>query len=366
MKFSVLQQDLWPALQAVSRSCGVRSQLPVLSHILIQAEEERLKLSATNLEVGIVWWINVDVEEGGEVTVPAKTLTEIVANLAGEKLEFSATSDQLKIQTATFSSTLNGISAVEFPTIPLSGKEAASVDPEILAKILPQVTFAAAIEDGRPILTGVLTEIKGKKLQLVATDGFRLAHKTVDTQEDVDFKALVPRRTLEEVIRLISENEVDRILLSISEDQNQIVFSLGRAQLSSRLIEGQFPAWEKIIPAKTLARVIVERAELLKAVKLASVFARNDANVIRLKNFPSKLALSSEAKELGKQEKEIEAKSEGEEIEIAFNAKFLVDALTVINSTQVVLELSGNLSAAILKPIGEEGLEYIIMPVNLS
>ncbi|MCL5784424.1 MAG: DNA polymerase III subunit beta [Patescibacteria group bacterium] len=366
MKFTILQQDLMPALVSVSRSCGVRSQLPVLGNILLQTTEGRLKLSATNLEIGVVKLVKAEIIEDGEITIPSKTLTEVVSNLSGEKIEFEASPEQLKITTPTFSSQINGIPATEFPTIPLTGKEAVVIDPAILAKSLPQVTFAAAVDDGRPILTGILTEIKDKKLQLVATDGYRLAHRSIDTNQENSFRALIPRRTFEEVIRLISEEEVDQIRISTSDDQNQIIFSFGNTQISSRLIEGQFPAWEKIIPASSKARVVGERGEILKAVKLASVFARSEANIVRLQNQPNKLILTSEAKELGNQKKEVEVQSEGEELQIAFNNKYLQDVLSALNCSQIILELSGNLSAAILKPMGEEGLEYIIMPVNLS
>lgn len=366
MKISILQQDFIPALSAVARSCGVRSQLPVLGNILLQTEQGGLKLAATNLEIGVVRSVRVEVLEEGEVTVPAKTLVEVVANLAGEIIELSATTDQVNITTATFSSQINGIPASEFPTIPLSGKEPVIIEPAVLLKSLPQIAFAAAVDDGRPILTGILTEIGGKKLQLVATDGYRLAHKEVETPCDSNFKALVPRRTLEEVARLISEEETDKVAISTSLDQNQIIFQFGNTQVSSRLIEGKFPAWEKIIPTQFKSRVVIERSEVLKAVKLASVFARSEANIVRLQNLPQKLVLTSEAKEIGSQKKEVEASSEGEEINIAFNGKFLQDALAAFNSSQATLELSGSLSAAVIKPIGEEGLQYIIMPVNLS
>lgn len=366
MKLSILQQDLWPALQAVSRSCGVRSQLPVLGNILLQTEGGRLKLAATNLEIGVVKTVRVEIEEEGEITVPAKTFVEMVGNLTNEKLDISTSAEQIQITTPTFSSQLNGISAAEFPTIPLTGKQSIFINPQQLVKALPQIVFAAATEDGRPILTGILTEIKEKKLQLVATDGYRLAHKSMPVEESSAFKALVPRKTLEEIMRLVSEEEGDQLEVSTSADQNQIIFKFGNTMVSSRLIEGNFPAWEKIIPTEVKSRLILDRGEVLKAVKLASVFARTDANIIKLKNLSDKIILTSEAKELGSQKKEVEASSEGEEMEIAFNAKFLQDAFSSFNASQATLELSGSLSAALLKPIGEDGLEYIIMPVNLS
>lgn len=366
MKFNILQQDFYPAVSAVARSCGIRSQLPVLGNILISAIGDTLKLSATNLEIGVVKALKAEIIEEGEVTVPAKTLVEMISNLPAEKVEFISGVDQIEISTPSFSSKINGISAAEFPAIPLTGKEEIIIDAENLIKSLPQVIFAAAADDSRPILTGILTEIKNNKLQFVATDGYRLAHKIVDSTRDVNLKTLIPRRTFEEIIRLISEDSADKVKISISDDRNQIIFEFGDTLLSSRLIEGQFPAWEKIIPTDSKAKLTVERQELLKAVKLASVFAKNEANIIRLQNTSEKIILTSEAKELGNQAKEVEAKIEGEEIKIAFNAKFLQDALSALNTNQVIFSLSGPLSAAVLKPVGEEGLQYIIMPVNLS
>jgi len=371
MKVSILQQDLAPALSAVSRSCGVRSQLPVLGNILISATNGMLKLSATNLEVGIIKSIKAEIDEEGEVTVPAKTLVEVIGNLSGEKIEFVASADQIKITTPSFSSTLNGIPASEFPSIPLSGQSSIIVDAKVLLKSLPQVIFSAAVDEGRPILTGILTEINDNKLQLVATDGYRLAHKVVTlgnnpTKDPVNFRALVPRRTFEEVVRIIGEDNALEVEISTSDDGNQLIFSFGQTQLSSRLIEGQYPAWEKIVPTELKATIVIDRSEILKAVKLASVFARSESNVVKIQNLSNKLILSSEAKELGSQKKELEVKSEGEDVEIAFNTKFLQDALSAILTNQVELKLSGSLSAAILKPIGEDGIEYIIMPVNLS
>lgn len=370
MRVSILQQDLMPALTQVSRSVGARSQLPVLGNILLSALGGELKLSATNLEVGVVRAIKAEVEEEGEVTIPAKTLVEVVGNLSGEKVLFVATSDQAQISTPTFSATLNGIPASEFPSIPLVGQGTISVEAEVLLKSLPQVTFSAALDEGRPILTGILTEIKDGKLQLVATDGYRLAHKLVSlsggSSKDTNFKALVPRRTFEEVVRIIGEDPQEVVEISTSEDGNQLIFSFGSSMLSSRLIEGQFPVWEKIIPAETQAKLTVDRGEMLKAVKLASVFARNEANVVKMENLDNKLTLSSEAKELGSQKKEIEVKNEGEGILIAFNTKFLLDVLGSLSANQIEFQLSGPLSAALIKPVGEEGLEYIIMPVNLS
>lgn len=374
MKLSILQQDLLPALQAVSRSVGVRSTLPVLANVLIQAAEGNIRLSATNLELGIVKKVAAEVTEEGDITIPAKILLEVVSSLPTEKLEIESSGEQLKISSKNSNSVLNGIQASEFPAIPLSSELVILVDSKVLKQAVPQIAFAAAADEGRPILTGVLTEIKRGQLELVATDGFRLSHKTakIDTNDEVTFKAIIPRRTFEEVVRLIGEDLMssdDKIEMSASENQNQMIFKIGQTQLSSRLIEGQFPSWEKIIPASYVNRMEVERVELLKAVKLASVFARDAANVLKIEvgdTSHTNVKVSAQAKEFGGQVSEVDARIAGEPVSIAFNSKFLSEALSACGSPQVSIEFSGNVSPALIKPVGEEGLEYVIMPIRLS
>lgn len=371
LKVTILQQDLLPKLQSVSRSVGIRATLPVLANILIETESGKLKLSATNLELGVVKLVKAQVSEEGSVTVPAKTFLEIISSLNNNELILESSNEQLKVSSKNFAATINGISASEFPAIPLASEEGILLDGKLLAATLPEITFAAAADEGRPILTGILTEIKKDSLELVATDGFRLAHKTVVLESgEQNFKALIPRRTFEEVVRLISEDlgaeEGEKVEISTSENQNQMIFKIGQTQLSSRLIEGQFPSWEKIVPQKFENRTIVERSEALKAVKLASIFAKDNANVVKFETKDNALKIVSEAKELGAQETEIDAQVEGLPITIAFNARYLLDVLSAATRSQIAIEFSGNLSPALVKPIGEDELEYVIMPIRLS
>lgn len=367
MKLTILQQDLLPGLQAISRSIGARAALPVLANVLMTAESGNLSLSATNLEIGIVRSLKASVQESGALTVPAKTLLEVVSSLNGLEITLEGTDEQLKISTKNFSATLNGIPATEFPSIPLVSDQNIKVSAKILQKILPEVTFAAAADDGRPILTGILTQIKKQTLELVATDGFRLAHKTIPIEQDIDLDVLIPRRTFEEIVRIVNEEkDIDEMTISTSENQNQIIFNIGQTQISSRLIEGQFPAWEKIIPQKFENKATLDKDALLKAVKLASLFARDNANVIKLEVGTGSIKITSEARELGGQETQIDAQTEGVPLTIAFNSKFLIDALNACPTDQVLVEFSGSLSATLIKPIGESGLEYVVMPVRLS
>lgn len=366
MKFNILQQDFLPHLQSVARSVGVRSTLPVLDNLLLSAEKNKLKIAATNLEIGVIKYVDAEVLSPGEITVPAKTLVELISGLGQNKVNLESTGEILSVESGKLKASVNGISAAEFPAIPLSSEKGISFPKEAFLTSA-QILFASAIDEGRPVLTGILTDASNGSLNFVATDGFRLAHRQVDLPKDqAQFKSLIPRRTFEEVLRLMSEEEVEQVGISTSENQNQVVFSLGNTIVSSRLIEGQFPAWTKIIPQTIIARALVEKEEFLRAIKLAAIFARNEANIVVLTTKKNILKLESHTKELGSQENEIEGEVDGEELQIAFNTKFILDAVANAPSTQIMIEFSGPLSAALIKPIGVEGLEYIVMPVRLS
>ncbi len=366
MKFSILQQDFLPQLHAISRSIGVRPTLPVLSNILLSAENGKLKIASTNLEIGVIKFISAKIEEEGEITVPAKTITEVVSGLSASEVNIETSGEVLNVAAGRFKASINGIAASEFPVIPLPEGKGIIFEKESLISS-SQILFASAVDEGRPVLTGILTQASAGKLDLVATDGFRLAHREVKLPDStIDFKSLIPKKTFEEIVRIISEEEADQVEVAHSESQNQIIFKIGQTTLSSRLIEGTFPSWEKIIPQKMVSRAVLEKEDLLKAVKLASVFAKNEANIITFSVSKTGINLSSKAKELGEQENEVEAQIEGEELKIAFNARFLQEAVSAVPSTQLIFEFSGSLSAAVIKPMGIEGLEFIIMPVRIS
>ncbi len=366
MKFSILQQDLLPILQAASRSVGVRASLPVLENILLSVEEDNLKVAATNLEIGIMKFVSVKKATPGEVTIPAKLLLEVVSGLGPSEVELESNNEILTVTSNKFKASLNGIAAAEFPVIPLSDGKGISFPKEVLLGC-GQILFAAAVDEGRPVLTGVLTDVGGEKIDFVATDGFRLAHRQVSLPKGTEpFKSLIPRRTFEELLRVIGEDEAESVSVSLSQNQNQIVFSVGKTKVSSRLIEGSFPAWEKIIPTETIGRALVDKEDLVKALKLAAVFGKNEANIVVLTTRENKLALASSVKEVGSQENEIEAQVEGDSLQVAFNTRFLQDAVSASPASQLMIEFSGALQPALIKPVGEEGLEYIVMPVRLS
>jgi len=370
MQIKILQQDLIGPLQSVLRSVGVKTTLPVLGNILFEAEGNRLKLSATNLEVGVIKFVNAEVLEGGAITIPAKTLTEVVSSLSGLEIELDTSGESLNIKAGKFKADLNCIAASEFPAIPQTEAEGFKIPKEIFKDSIPQISFASAVDEGRPVLTGILTEIKEGKFEVVATDGFRLAHKTFSDAKlaGISFKALIPRRTLDELVRLINEETEDfsEIELTTTDNQNQVVFKIGATLLSSRLIEGNFPTWDRIIPSKFVSNAVINKEELIKGLKLASVFARSEANVIRIKVTSLGLQLTSETRELGHQDAQVEAQVEGEELEVAFNSRYLVDAVSSCPGPEQKIYFSGSLSPTLIKPVKEEGVEYIVMPIRIN
>lgn len=366
MKFTILQQDLLPHLSAVARSVGVKSTLPVLDNILLSAEGKNLKIAATNLEIGVIKNILAEIEDEGAITVPAKTLVEIISGLSQTQISFESTGDNLTIVSSNFKATINGISASEFPIIPGAEEKGVSFPKEAFLTS-SQILFASAVDEGRPQLTAIFTNVSAGKLDFVATDGFRLAHRQLQLEDkSTQFKSLIPKRTFEEVLRIISEEEVTEVNIATSLDKNQAVFSLGQTIVSSRLIEGNFPKWEKIVPTEIVGKAVVDKDVLVKAIKLAAVFSKSEAKIVSLTTNTTGLTLQSSAKELGSQENVVEATVQGPELQIAFNTKFLLDAISNIPSIQVSLEFSGAFTATLVKPVGEEGLEFIIMPVRLN
>jgi len=248
-----------------------------------------------------------------------------------------------------------------------------SLEPEMLREMISQVTLAAATDESRPILTGVLTKFEGASLTLAAADGFRLSVRTAELAEPVPepLSVIIPARALEEVSRIISEEE-EPITLIIAPDRNQALFKASNVELISQLIEGAFPDYRQIIPKSYTTRTVVSTGDLLKAIKVAFFFARDAANLVRLQVVPGgelapgQVTIMATSAELGDNVGEIDAVIEGEELEIALNARYLIDVLGVLSSAQVALETTTPTSPAVIKPVGVENFTHIIMPMHIA
>lgn len=368
MKLTVLQENLANALNIASRFTSSRAQLPVLENVLFSASKTRLKLSATNLETSAVINLGAQIEQEGEITIPARTVTEIILNLPSGPLELESDKEHLKIKAEGFSSKVLGMNSADFPKVPQAIEpDGALVLPrEELLEALAQVLFAVSVDESRPILTGVLFVFGKDGLILVATDGFRLSQKKIALKGSGQVKKLVlPKNPLVEITRL--EKETEEIKMSLRDKENQIIFGLGETVLSSRVLEGEFPDYEKIIPQSATLKVRTDKEELLRAVKLASVFARDSANIVKFKVEKEGLTLAAESPQAGNQETLIEAKVEGETpLEIAFNYRFLEEFLKAAQGEEIQMEFKDSASPGVFTDPKDPDFLHLIMPVKIQ
>jgi DNA polymerase-3 subunit beta len=369
VKLSVMQENLARGLQVVSRAVSSRSTLPVLANVLLRTEDAGLKLTATNLEIGITYWVPGKIETDGSLTVPARLITDVVNSLPpGERVDLESDgAATLDLRSGRQRAHLRGIDADEFPVIPSAGERPTTrISQRALKQALSEVVFAAASDEARPILTGVLTRFEGDRLTLAAADNYRIAVKSLATLDPVEeMSIVVPARSYHELERVLADTD-DPVDVVLAPSKNQIVFHLEGIDLVSRLIDGQFPNYQQVLPTAHTTRAVVDREELLKAVRLSALIASSSANVVRLRvdsDGESGITVAAAA-DVGDTEGHVEATTEGEGLTVAFNARYLQEALANLAAEQLALEFQGPLSPGVLKPIGDDGYVHVIMPVR--
>lgn len=376
MKVTCLQENLAKGLGIVTRAVSPRNVLPVLGNVLLATEEGRLKLAATNLEIGITYWMGTKVEDEGSITVPARTLLDFVNTLPNEKIHLTLDSrrQSLNLKCESFTSDIKGVDAQEFPVLPSAALgEGLSLNVVDLREMITQTTIAAATDDTRPVLTGVLVRLEGDQLTLAAADGFRLSMRNSKLSAPVheNVSVIIPARALSELARLVGDQD-DTVWMVLPTGRGQAVFRLKDAELSSSLIDGTFPDFQPIIPRSYNTRAVVSTAQFLKACKAADIFARQASHSARItitpgaESLPGKLQVNATAAETGAGETVVDATVEGPAIEIAFNVKYLVDVLTVVNTPNVALETTGPASPGVVRPVGRDDFIHVIMPMHLG
>ncbi len=377
MKVSCLQENLAKGLGMVGRAVASRSTLPVLSNVMLATDGGRLKLSATNLELGINCWVGAKVQEEGATTVPARLLTDFVNSLPPEPIEMdlAVRTQTLNLRCARFEANIKGIDAQEFPIIPTmeDGESAIRLEPGDLRHMIDQVVFAAATDESRPILTGVLARFEGDRLTMAAADGFRLSVRSVPLgqTQDKPIEVIIPGRALGELARISADQE-DWVEVIITPARNQILFHLQDVDLVSQLIEGRFPDYRQIIPTGHTSRTVLDTSSFLKAARVSHLFARDSANIVRMEIVPGDdlnpghLTLAATSAELGDNVGQLDAVVDGSPIEIAFNAKYLIEVLSVVDTAQVALETTSSSSPGVLRPVGDDDFVHVIMPMHLS
>nr|HID14305.1 DNA polymerase III subunit beta [Anaerolineae bacterium] len=376
MKVSCLQENLAKGLSIVGRAVSPRSTLPVLGNVLLATDAGRLKLSATNLEVGINCWIGAKVEDEGAITVPARTFIDLINALPPERvdMELIVRTQTLNLRAGRSEANIKGIDAQEFPIVPVpEGEGGIPIEPDVLRTAISQVALAAATDESRPILTGVLAKFENTQLTLAAADGFRLSVRTVPLDQPVPdpFSIIIPARALVELGRISGEQK-EPIVITVTPTRNQVLFQLTDIVLVSQLIDGNFPDYRQIIPRDYTTHTVVDTAAFLKACKTALIFARDAAHITRLhikpgsELAPGHMLVSATSAETGDDVSELDASVEGDEIEIAFNVKYLIDVLSVAGTPQVALDTTTSSSPGVIRPVGEEDFTHVIMPMHLG
>lgn len=360
-------------LQIAGRGVSTRTTLPILSNVLLRTEAGRLKLTATNLEVGINCWVAAKVEDEGSITVPAKLFTDFVSSLSPGPIELSLNvrTKTVHIKSGPFEANLKGLDAEEFPLIPgIPEKATTRMAQSVLRRMVHEVAFVAATDDSRPVLTGVLTTLDGDEMVMAAADPYRLSVRRGPLLSKVAerLEAIIPAKSLFEIERVLEDTD-DPVEIYVTPNKSQIIFHTEDVDLVSRIIEGQFPNYRQVIPSSSQTIVIVQRDELLKATRLASYFARDAANIVRFQIDPTSdtpLVVSATAAEVGDNTGRIEASVQGQPTTIAFNSRFVQDALTSLTAPEIKLELGGPLAPGVIKVTEDENAYlHVVMPLRI-
>jgi len=373
VKLSCLQENLSWGLGIVGRAVATRTTLPITNNILLETDQSRLKLVATNLEMAISCWIGAKVEEEGTITVPAKLLTEFISSLPKDKVDVTMApkTKTLSVRCARYEARISGMDSKDFPPIPKVEQGInTTIEIETLRQAISQVVFAAAAEESRPVLTGVDAKIDGSTLTLAAADGFRLAVYKVNLTKPVGQKleVIIPAKTLAELNRLMADQQ-EPVEININPNKSQIIFKLKNVELVSQLIQGTFPQYEQLIPQSSSTKATVDVSDFLRATKTAAIFARDGTGIVRLmvapggELTPGKMTVSARSEEIGDDVGEIDAIVQGGDAKIAFNGKYLTDVLSVLKEAQVSLETTSPSSPGVIKPIGIENYIHVVMPM---
>jgi len=377
MRISSLQKNLKQGLSVVSHIAGKNSSLPILNNILIEAKDGNIKLITTNLEIGIVYSVRGKVEEEGMFTVDSKVVSDYVSLLPNKRVDIKKDEKSLIIETENYKTKILGQEAEDFPLIPSIEKDCFyKVNASELKKALSQVIFAVSNSETRMELSGVLFDFNDGKLVVVSTDSYRLAEKEVKIETNVkngeNKKIIIPAKTIQELIKILSgvrdddaiEGDMKDVEFYVSE--NQVMFSFGPVELISRLIEGQYPDYRQIIPGASKTKVVIGKDELVRAVKMASLFSKTGINDVNL-DFPkgkNTALISSISGQAGENMTELSAEVVGEDNGVVINHRYFLDGLNNFDSENILIEVIDNNTPCILRPEKGDGYLYLIMPIK--
>ena len=384
MKVSVLQENLAHGLSVVSRAVSPRSTLPVLGNILVASDEGRLRLSATNLELGITCWIGAKIDEDGSTTVPARTFTDLISTLPPNQvsMDLNVRTQTMNVRCGTSNTDLKCIDAQEFPPMPTPDlEEGLQINVADLREMIQQVVFATSTDEARPILTGVLLTIEDDRITFASADGFRLSVRKAELSSPLSkpIQAVIPARALSELARITSASlgsngseGNEKITMLMPAQSGRVILRTPNIELATQIIEGTFPDYEQIIPRGHQTRTVLSTDAFLKACKQAEIFAREGTLIARVSITPGgelqpgTVEISGQSEETGSNQTIIDASIEGPPILIAFNVRFMREVLDVIKTPNVALETSTDTSPGVIRPVGQKDFLHVIMPMHLG
>ena len=379
MKLSILQENLKDGLNITSRLTGKSLTLPILNNVCLKTEKNFLQISATDLEIGIKWWSLAKIEKEGEIVVPAQLLNNLINFLPNKIISLKTDNQLLLVECDKYKTSIKGFNPQDFPIIPtIEEGEKITINTNLFCQALSQVVDIAAFNQTRPEISGIFFKLEKDCLKLVATDSFRLAEKTILFKEGIkDFifkkeaSLIFPQKTGREIINIFKEKKGN---INIYFAPTHILFeeimketSHPQIHLVSKLIEGEYPLYEEIIPKEYQTQIICSKNDFLNQIKSASLFS-GKTNEIKIEANPSKneINLTSKNPDLGEYEALLAANVKGKKIEISFNYKFLIDGLSNLKSSEVCMELNGAEGPAVLKAVGDPNYIYLVMPIKAS
>ncbi len=376
MRVACSQEDLHRGLSAVARAIPARTTLPITQHVLLEAQDGAITLSATDAEtIAITYRISATVAEPGSITLPSRLLSDFVATLPPAEITMTLAerSRQVSLTCARNEASVGGMDPDDFPPIPpASDSPPIRVERDRLRRALSKVVFAAATDDSRPVLTGVHFAMSGNEIKLAAADGFRLSAHTLLLETAVpERNVIVPARSLSELTRLLGE-AADEVAITFNTAGTQVQFDLGHAKLMAQLIQGAFPNYQQLIPAAHTTRTEVGVSEFARETRIASIFARDGSGIVRLEaspgaeGAPGRLSISARADEVGNNQGELDAVVEGEPAKIAFNSRYLGDVLGALDAERVAIETTSPSSPGVFRPVGDDAFIHVVMPMFVS
>jgi DNA polymerase-3 subunit beta len=362
MKLQVTQENLNRALGSVARVANSRGTLPILSNVLVKTSNNRLSLSATNLDIAITHYIGAKVTAEGSITVPARLMQDFVSSLPGGVIELELDGTKLHVTTDQYQSVVNGIVADDFPVMPaIANGKSWTLSSTVLKKALQQVVFAASSDETRPVLTGILIHTLDQMLYMAATDSYRLAEKQLGTNKEA-VQLLIPASAMQDLLRVLGDAEEE---VSVMHDDLQILFKVGDVELVTRLVEGKYPDYRKLIPEKFATEVVLKRSDFLNVTKVSSLFARESAGsvTIEVDETAQQLSIRSVASQLGENTATATGKVTGSG-SITLNSKYLLDGLNALGGDEAQFGFNGKLEAFLLRDPKNTSYVHIIMPLK--